>query len=183
MAEQEVKAANPPDPTANVQNIVSNAIKRIDDLRISEVKRIDEKINNNDIKYEIQFADAKEAVNTAFIAQEKAISAALIGTKEAINKSDATTDKRFDLLSEKIDGVVEVISKSTGERGVYVTHIDLSVAMDKLQANIEGTLRPVVTFMNSQTGRDKGIGSSWGVLLGSVGFIATLITVFLAISK
>lgn len=171
------------DPTANVQNIVAEAVNRIDDLRNAEVKRIDEKIYAGDVKYQIQFNAAKEAVGIALIAQEKAVAAALEGTREAINKADATTDKRFDLLSEKIDGIGETISKNTGAQGIYVTHTDLSVAMDKLQTNIEATLRPVVTFMNSQTGRDKGISSSWGVALGGVGFIATIIATFLALSR
>ena len=171
------------DPTANVQNIVAEAVNRIDDIREVEVRRIDDRIDANDDKYQIQFNAAKEAISTALIAQEKAVEAALQGTKEAINKADATTDKRFDLLSEKIDGIAETISKKSGESVAYVTHNDLTIALDKLQTSIEITLRPVVTFMNAQQGQQKGIGTSWGALLGAVGLISTIIGIFLIISR
>lgn len=175
---------NPPeDPTKNVRDILEAAIARIDDLRKAEVNRIDEKIELIDIKVQTQFTSAKEAVNTAFEAQEKAIGAALVGTREAINKSDATTDKRFDLLSEKIDGIAETISKNTGAQGIYVTHSDLSIEMEKLRTSFESMLRPVINFMNSSQGQQKGVSSSWGVLLGAVGLISTIIGIFMIMSR
>lgn len=212
MLEEKVQNANPKDPTVNVREMISESSGRLDDLQRIEVKRIDEridslndKIDERDSKYQVQFIDSKEAVGTAFTAQEKAISAALIGTKEAITKSDTTTDKRFDLLSEKIDGVIETISKSSGASGLYVTTSALSVEMGKLRSDFQDMLKPVVDFMNNQTGkatvadpamteltkavedlvgtRSQGISASWGVLVGAVGFIATLIAIFFALSK
>ena len=204
------------DPTTNVRELIDLEKGRTDDLRKIEVKRIDGRIEYLKEYFDLRVTDTVLASNQRFeaqqlalkdalISQEKAVAAALEGTKEAINKADATTDKRFDLLSEKIDGVVETISKNVGEQGVYVTHTDLSVAMDKLQTNIEATLRPVVTFMNSQIGKEtvtdpamtkltrvvedlvgtksQGISTSWAVLLGAVGFIATILTIFFALSK
>src|ERR1035437_7353515 len=141
------------DPTINVQNIISEAVDHLDDLRKAEMRRlddlrdvdlkhIDEKFKESDLKYQIQFSDSEKAVVTAFIAQEKAISTALIGTKEAINKSDTNTDKRFDLISEKIDSMAQVMSKNSGEQSIYVTHNDLQYSLERLQTNIESTLRP-----------------------------------------
>ena len=166
------------DPTFNVRELISLEVDRINDLRKVEVRRIDEKIDASNDKYQIQFADSKEAVNTAFIAQEKAIAAALAGTKEAINKSDTTTDKRFDLLSEKIDGIGETLSKSAGAQGIYVTQPDLTMALDKLQNNIEVTLRPVVAFMNSQTGRAESAATNWTQVGIVGGIIIALLKVF-----
>lgn len=212
------------DPTINVKNIVKESVDRLDNLRDAEIKRVDEnfgkineKIDDRDVKYQIQFSDSKEAVGTAFVAQEKAIGAALTGTKEAISKAeqvtkeaitknDANTDKRFDLISEKIDSLVETMNKNAGSQGIYVTHTDLSNEMEKLRTSFEGMLRPVITYMDSQTGKQgvvdpvvhnlvkevrslqearsagegksAGIGMSWGVLLGAVGFISTLIAIF-----
>lgn len=177
MIEEKVQQSNPPDPTQNVRELIGLEVQRLNDLRDAEVKRVDEKITSSDSRNQIQFIAAKESVGIALIAQEKAVAAALEGTKEAIIKADATTDKRFDLLSEKIDGVTEAISKSSGSQGIYVTHTDLTIALDKLQTSIEITLRPVVAFMNSQEGRDRGISSSWGVLLGAVGFISAIIAI------
>ncbi len=129
-------------------------------LHRGDVRRLDEKIEALGEKTQIQFT-----------AQEKAVAAALEGTREAINKADITTDKRFDLLSEKIDNVVTVISKSSGERQIYVTHTDLQVSLDRLQANIESTLRPVVAFMNSSVGKSSGLSAGWQFALGAFGLI------------
>ena len=181
MADEKLQTSNGKDPTFNVRELVNLEIGRIDDLRAVEVKRIDEKIDASDEKYQIQFNAAKEAVSIALIAQEKAVAAALDGTREAINKADATTDKRFDLLSEKIDGIAETISKNTGAQGIYVAHNDLTIALDKLQTNIEATLRPVVNFMNSTTGKSQGAGLtiSYAVLtVGAIGMILGIISFF-----
>ena len=144
------------------------AIKRLDDISDVRTKSFDEKIHDKDVQYQLQFNSAKEAVSIALIAQEKAVAAALEGTKEAINKADINTDKRFSLLSEKIDGITSSMSKSSGERGIYVTHTDLNIAMDKLQSSIEATLRPVVTFMNSQTGSKTGMADLAGWIFGGL---------------
>src|ERR1035437_2951068 len=137
------------DPSINVKTMIAESIERLDDLRKVEIRRIDERIDASDDKYQVQFNSAKDAVSIALIAQEKAVAAALEGTKEAINKADVTTDKRFDLLSEKIDGIGESISKSAGAQGIYVTHSDLSTEMEKLRNSFETMLLPVVAFMNA----------------------------------
>jgi hypothetical protein len=168
------------DPSLNVKELLINAINRIDDLSKAESKRIDEKFRDSDIKYQIQFTSAKEAVSIASIAQEKLVAQALDGTKEEISKADLNTDKRFSLLSEKIDGITTQMNKSSGERGIYVTHSDLENAMDKLQNSIEATLRPVVNFMNSQTGQSKAQNQIWGYMFGGLMLIIAILTYFSA---
>lgn len=160
---------------AGKKNSTSSPVGK--DFVTSEISRIDEKFKDGDVKYQIQFSAAKEALGIALIAQEKAVAAALDSTKEAIGKAEIATDKRFDLLSEKIDGVNATINKSAGAQGLYVTHDDLSAALDKLQASIEITLRPVVTFMNFQTGQGKGANAMWGYIIGAVGLIGVIITI------
>lgn len=192
---------NKPDPTVNVKSIVKESITRLDDLRNAEIKRIDrsieveigrvndkfndieKKFDDVDVKYQIQFNAAKEALGIALIAQEKAVAAALDSTKEAIGKAEIATDKRFDLLSEKIDGVNEILNKNTGAQGIYVTHSDLQISLDKLQTNIEATLRPVITFMNNSQGQQKGASTSWQTVVTIIGACGALIAIFFALSK
>ena len=210
MAEEKVQQANPPDPSINVREIVNESSERLDDLRKSEVRRIDEKIDTlgDNIVDKIQCADAKYQVQ--FTDSKEAVTAALTATKEAINKADQANEKRFDAVNEfrstlsdqqaklltrteydsahkslieKIDGVENRINRTEGASNVYVTQSDLANAMDKLQVSIEATLRPVVTFMNSQTGQQKGIGASWGVALGIFGLVSTILGIFAIISR
>lgn len=171
------------DPTFNVRELIELSIKRIDNLAELREKHAEEKFHDKDVQYQLQFNSAKEAVSIALIAQEKAVAAALEGTKEAINKADINTDKRFSLLSEKIDGITTTMNKSTGERGIYVTHSDLSIEMEKLRASFEAMLRPVVTFMNNQTGQQKGSGTSWQTMVTIVSVCGALIGIFFALAK
>lgn len=162
------------DIDVNAHNTVS--LKEYTDLRI-----------NDTVTASNQRFDAQQlALKDALISQEKAVAAALDSTKEAIGKAEIATDKRFDLLSEKIDGVHETITKNVGAQGVYVTHTDLTAALDKLQTSIEITLRPVVTFMNSQTGKDIGASNKsssiiQGIIVGSIilGIFGTVITLII----
>ena len=176
------------DPTFNVRAMVKTLIDNQTAMRDAEIKRIDhnieveserldEKFKDGDVKYQIQFNAAKEALGIALIAQEKAVAAALDSTKEAIGKAEIATDKRFDLLSEKIDGVNEVLNKNTGAQGIYVTHTDLKASMDKLEESIQASLLPVVTFMNSQVGQQKGVGATWQIVITVVSVIIALISV------
>lgn len=165
------------DPTINVQHLLESAVSRLDDLRTadysrlhhdveSEIHRIDEKIKDNKefsnlrvddtiIMSNQRFEAQQLALKDALISQEKAVAAALVGAKEVTDKNDANTNKRFDLLSEKMDGIGEQISKNVGASGIYVTHSDLSTEMEKLRTSFEGMLRPVITFMNTQTGQQR----------------------------
>ena len=161
------------DEISKIYNNNAVSLKEYTDLRI-----------NDTVTASNQRFDAQQlALKDALISQEKAVAAALDSTKEAIGKAEIATDKRFDLLSEKIDGVHDVLNKNVGAQGVYVTHTDLTAALDKLQTSIEITLRPVVTFMNSQTGKDIGASNKsnsivQGIVTGSVilGIFGTIIT-------
>lgn len=180
------------DPTTNVKLLLREAVRRQDDIRSIDTKNLEhsllvseahflDKMRDSDIKYQIQFSAAKEALGIALIAAEKAVAAALEGTKEAINKADIATDKRFSLLAEKIDTVNIVLSKSSNIQGQYVTHDELNFAIDKLQTAIENTLRPVVTFMNNSTGKGQGANALWSIILGGIGAVGLIIGVFLSL--
>ena len=180
------------------------------DLRINEHKSASsQRLEATDEKYQIQFSDSKEAVVTALSTTKEAMSKAEMVTKEAINKAEQANEKRFDTvaesittlsnqqtkflarteyesahsaLAEKIDGVNDRINRNEGASGVYVTQTDLNTAIDRLQTSIESSLRPVVNFMNSQQGQQKGAGSSWAIIVTVVSLAiaaVTLITRFI----
>ena len=174
------------DPTLNVREMLKEATERLDDLRKSEVVRINEsirfldekfseKLKDSDAKYQIQFVASKEAVTIASTAQKELVAQALSGTKEAITKNDTTTDKRFELQSDQIRALTEIMNKSAGAQGIYVTHTDLSIEMEKLRTSFETMLRPVITFMNNSTGGKDEVKNVWGYVVGAVGLASTII--------
>lgn len=63
----------------------------------------------------------------------------------------------------------ELRSQIERERGTYVTHTDLTGAIEK----IEATLKPVVAYVEGQRGRSSGLNAGWGYLLGAATFVAT----------
>lgn len=169
------------DPTFNVKELVDTSIRRLDDIRQIEVNRITDRIDANDVKYQMQFNAAKDNVSIALIAQEKAVAAALDAAKEATSKSEISMDKRFDLLSKKIDELMEIINKNTGAQGIYVTHNDLNNSFDKFRIDIETMLRPVITkveqlstVQNTNTGKGEGMTRMYGWIVGGVLFLITI---------
>ena len=157
-----------------VKNMVKEAVIRLDDIREIETKRIEDKFKDIDTKYQIQFTAAEKAIAIASTAQEKLVAQALDGTKEAINKADIATDKRFELLSEKINGLSDTLNKNAGAQGIYVTHTDLQQSLDRLQTNIEVTLKPVVAFMNSAQGSGKGRQDMFGWIVAGITIIVSI---------
>ena len=180
---------NTVDPTKNVRELVEASIKRLDDIHCKDVKRLDEKIDLKDVQYQLQFASAREAVGIASTAQEKLVAQALDGTRDAINKADLTTDKRFSLLSEKIDGVTTAMNKSTGERGIYVTHSDLQLFGEKIQSSFENALKPLISqvtiltaVQNSQQGTGEGRKEMYGWIVGGVMFLIAVASFFIKVT-
>lgn len=202
---------NGKDPTSNARELVESSIKRLDDLRESEIRRVEDKFKNiddksrdYDIKYQIQFDDSKEAVL-----------AALTATKEAINKADQANEKRFDAVNEfrstlsdqqskllnrteyesnhaalveKIDGVESRINRTEGASNIYVTHTDLSIFGEKLQAGFEAALKPLIlqvntltAAQNSQQGGKEGVKNVWGYVVGAVGLTSAIIAIVMTL--
>jgi hypothetical protein len=180
-ANDKVTEANPIDPTKNVRELVELTVKRIDDLATVREKNTENTFRDRKDYYDLKINDTANMAAQRFEAQDKAINAALDGTKEAINKADVNTDKRFSLLSEKIDGITNTMNKSTGERGIYVTHSDLSVEMEKLRNSFEIMLRPVVTFMNSQTGKEDESKNIWAYIIALAGIALAIVALILKI--
>lgn len=71
---------------------------------------------------------------------------------------------------EKANNLREQIGS---ERGTYATQTDLRAAIEKLDA----TLKPLIDYMSSVQGRDRGIGQSWQGLVGVVALAAVVIDI------
>jgi hypothetical protein len=164
-------------------------IKRVDDLAELRERFFIEKMKDANDKYQIQFSAAKEALGIALVAQEKATGNALEGTKEAINKADVATDKRFELLSDQIRALAETLNTNKGAQGIYVTHSDLAIVVEKIQTSFEDILKPLVSQVNNlttaqsnQQGKSSGANALWGYAVGAVGLASTVILLGLRIS-
>lgn len=59
-----------------------------------------------------------------------------------------------------------------GERGLYVTRMELQAATEKLEA----MLAPLASWASSQQGRSSGISAGWGYLVGAIGVAAAVVS-------
>lgn len=64
------------------------------------------------------------------------------------------------------------------ERVTYVTRIELSAAMEK----IEVMMTPLTSWVASQQGRSSGLSAGWGYLLGAVGLAAGVVGLMAALA-
>lgn len=67
----------------------------------------------------------------------------------------------------------------SSERGGYATHAELNAAVEK----IEALLAPIMSYIAAQQGRGAGLNAGWVYLVGGVGLAATVIGLFLALSR
>lgn len=153
-----------------------------------------------------RFADNYIALIAALTAQEKAVSAALQSTKEAITKAEESNEKRFQ-AQEKAVGTAfnaskEAIAKSETavekrSDAVYVTLSKLSDSLAAVMPRAEAeqrfaglnekidlnnkTLVEKIDNLSTRFERTEGTGiglnKGWGILLAGLGGIATIIAI------
>jgi hypothetical protein len=96
-----------------------------------------------------------------FDAQTTAINAALLAAEKAVTKAETAADKRFELLNELRMGVA---TKSDYE------------AQEKLITSISSRL-------DKQEGKSTGLTSGWGYLIGAIGLISVVVSLFITLTK
>lgn len=151
------------DPTANVIALVELNIKRLDDLRIAELKRIDEKLELRAEFFEkLSVAEAKRIdairavdINAVAVAAEKATVQATV----LANQMTISTDTLRTLISS-------TATQLQAQIGTITTQFnDRTTALEKSQYEIRGT----------GTGRKD----FYGYVIGGISILITVILFYL----
>jgi hypothetical protein len=119
-----------------------------------------------DLRYQQRFDAQGQALTAALLAAEKAVQAALTAAQSAVSKAEAATEKRFESVNE-FRGALTDQGRNMPSRP-EVTALVGALA-DRVTALKE--------FADRATGRDKGLGISWAVILGGLGAIAVVYSV------
>ena len=88
-------------------------------------------------------------------------------TADDMARQLARADQTF-----KNEAANELRSQIERERGSYATHVELTAAMEKMEALIA----PLATWAAAQQGRSSGLSAGWGFLVGVVGVAAAVIS-------
>lgn len=110
----------------------------------------------------------KEHVDALRAADQRALQIKETADGEAL-------DLARQIQTYKDEAANELRSQINSERGIYATHDDLASAVEK----IELVLAPVLAYVNSRQGRSGGLNDGWKYLLGVIGLIPIVATIFL----
>lgn len=95
-----------------------------------------------------------------FAAQETAVSAALLSAEKAVTKAETATENRLILLNELRTGVA-----TKEQMDALSTRLsDMKERQDKLE------------------GRGTGASALWGYVVGAVGFVVALVSLYLMLT-
>ena len=157
------------DPTKNVLDLVHGEVKRLDDLRAENNRRIDSEIAHIKEVVELHAVHAKEAA-----AQQQASTSSLERVVDSTAKTLATQSST---MMSVIEGRLAAL-----ERSSYEGKGKQAVA-DPQMAALIALVESLRESRSTHTGRSSGLQSGWSWIIGAVGLIAGLIGIFAALNK
>ena len=114
--------------------------------------------------------DSLKAYFDAVLAEkDKALSAALTSAKEAVEKSEDNS-QRWREQANEWRGAMTDREKTFMSRAEFEAYRDNT---DKLLAARKAT-------QDVAQGKEKGLSLGWGVLLGAIGLVSTILNIYLA---
>ena len=180
------------DPSANVLHIVEGAIKRLDDLRASEVRMINEKIDLH-IEYieKLSLAESKRLdairsvdVGTVAIASERAAATATVLASQVSQSAETLRTLVASTAASVAANLSQVSAQLTDrlallEKKQYENQGKSSVTDPQLDALLK-KMDTVIESRATNTGQGMGRKEMYGWIVGG---IMTLITIIGFLSK
>lgn len=109
----------------------------------------------------------EKAVASGFDAREKIVNGAFAANREAIVKAELSIEKRLDSVNE----FRKTLSDQTAS---FVPRQEL----DQRFLAVEKSVDHIDKQLSETAGKSHGLNQGWGILLGAIGFIVALVTLF-----
>ena len=126
-------------------------------------------------------AEVDKRYQERFEAQQAAMTAAFVASREALNIKDRADRDALELArtiqTYKDEKANELREQIASERGHYASKEDLRAAVEK----IEVLVAPVLRHLAMQQGASTGVQRNWGWIFAVVGMVATLIGVYVVV--
>jgi hypothetical protein len=137
-----------------------------------QFRALERAAEERDTRYEQRFQAAQIALTAAMAAQEKAVQAALEAADRAVSKAEAATERRFESVNEFRGSLNDMAS-------TLMSRAEASVAFGALTEK----LATATSRLDKIEGTSHGVGISWGVLVGALGAIATVVALLALVAK
>lgn len=164
MPNNEIVKTNP-DPTKNVLDLVNAAIRRQDDLMAAESLRVDQLIVEKEKESIQRWTSLKELIESGLTATEKAVNVALSNQKEALQKAENATERRFESVNEFRNTLGDQQRTLMPRSEVEVIIKAQDSKIDAVQARLDKT-----------EGKGTGVSQSLGWILAAITILGFIIS-------
>ena len=144
----------------------------VDHIARAHIEHLKDLIASADKRYEQRFDAQEKAVGAALASVERAGATALAAAKEAVNKSEASTNDRLALhngLQQRLDGQTATFPT---RKEVEQNFSSLTERLNRLQERVD-----------KGEGKDSGASALWGYIAGVFGLLIGASGIVLAISR
>jgi hypothetical protein len=114
----------------------------------------------------------KEYTDQRFEAQDRAVQAALQAAKEAVDKANIASEKRFESINE-------FRGQLSDQQATFLTRNEYGAQHDAMAQR----LQDLADRFNTSSGRTTGLGASWGVIVSVASILIAFGTLLLLILK
>lgn len=152
MTNGEAKKNGGLDPTTNVLLLVEAAVRRLDDLRIAEIRRIDE-----------QLRDHFEHIQALSIAEAKRIDAIRAVDTGAVASASEVAREQARTLATQVSTSAETL------RGLVATTASVAAAQSQQISNeLTKRIGALELTQSHSTGTEGGMRDMWGWIIGAI---------------
>jgi hypothetical protein len=121
---------------------------------------------------DVRFLAQEKAVAAALAAQEKAVAAALAAADRAVSKAENAAERRFESVNEfraaLADNFRTLMPRAESEQA---------------RAIINEKIDQLTTRINAREERGRGMGDIVGWIVGAVGLVAAVISIVFALTR
>jgi hypothetical protein len=192
------------DPTANVLLLVEAAVRRLDDLRVSESRRIEELLS-------LETSRTKEVAKLHAMYQEKlsmaeakridairAVDVAAVGiasdrvSQQAAvlaNQAVASAETLRALVATTATTVASQLATMSGQLAERISALEKSsyvgsgkqAMADPMLAELVTEMKKLQMIKDMGTGKSVGYNALWGYIVGAVGLVTAIVSVILSL--
>jgi HD-GYP domain-containing protein (c-di-GMP phosphodiesterase class II) len=151
--------------------------------RISNREYFERVMSEVDKRYQQRFDAQNLALNEARDSAANAVQSALVAAEKAVAKAELAAEKRFDSVNEFRAAYQDLISLQMPRKESEQAFSTLQSKLDELRDFYLTRHSELVTRVDKIEGRSSGLNSGWIYLLGLLGLVSTVMTIYALLKR